>query len=108
MGITKKELFDKDINNIANFCKVLGHPARIAILKHLMKISGCCCTDLVEELGLAQATISQHLKILKDSNLIKGNIEGKSFCYCINSEKWENMKNVMSPFFNYNIINNCC
>ena len=70
MGITKKELFDRDINEIATIGKVLGHPAG-AILKHLMKIPGCCCTDLVEELGLAQATISQHLKILKDSNLIR-------------------------------------
>ena len=110
MGITKKDLFNKDTNAIANFGRVLGHPARVAILNHLIKISGCCCSDLVEELGLAQATISQHLKVLKDINLIKGSIEGKSFCYCINKDEWENMQQIFSDFFDFKMIinNKCC
>jgi len=64
MGISKTELFTKKQNELANVARVLGHPARIAILQHLVKINACICNDLVEELGLAQPTISQHLKEL--------------------------------------------
>ena len=83
MGISKTELFTKKQNELANIAKALGHPARIAILQHLVKINGCICNDLVEELGLAQPTISQHLKELKQIGLIQGSIEGTSICYCV-------------------------
>ena len=64
--------------------KALGHPARIAIVEHLMSVQTCICSDLVEELPLAQATISQHLKELKSAGIIKGTISGTSVCYCLN------------------------
>ncbi len=72
MGVTKTELFTKKQNELADIARALGHPARIAILQHLVKINGCICSDLVAELGLAQATISQHLKELKHAGLIQG------------------------------------
>ncbi len=99
MGISKTELFTKKQNEIANVARVLGHPARIAILQHLVKINGCICNDLVEELGLAQATISQHLKELKTAGLIQGTIEGTSVCYCIEPKAWEKYKKMFSEFF---------
>jgi ArsR family transcriptional regulator, arsenate/arsenite/antimonite-responsive transcriptional repressor len=110
MGITKTEKFTSEQNNLANIAKALGHPARIAIIEHLLKVQACICGDLVEEIGLAQATISQHLKELKNCGLIKGNIEGTSICYCINIDKWMEFKHVLSSFFNQNPIkmNDCC
>ena len=74
MGITKTEIFTEEQNQIAQMAKVLGHPARIAILQHLVQLDRCVCGELVEEIGLAQATISQHLRELKAVGLIKGNI----------------------------------
>ena len=95
-------------NEIALFSKVLGHPARVAILQHLFKINSCVCGDLVNEIGLAQPTISQHLKELKQLGLIKGSIEGTSVCYCIDNEKWSEMKSVMIEFLNQDLSNNKC
>lgn len=86
MGITKTNLFTQEQNQLANFAKVLGHPARIAIIQHLVKANTCINSDLVQELGLAQATISQHLRELKNVGIIQGTIEGTSMCYCINQK----------------------
>lgn len=86
MGITNTEQFTSEQNEIALIAKALGHPARIAIIQHLLKVDSCVCRDIVEELPLAQPTISQHLKELKNANLIQGTVEGTSVCYCI-SEK---------------------
>ncbi|WP_299016510.1 metalloregulator ArsR/SmtB family transcription factor [uncultured Polaribacter sp.] len=109
MGLTKTEKFTDLQNQIADFAKVFGHPARVAILEHLFQLNSCVCGDLVKEIGLAQPTISQHLKELKKLNLIKGNISGTSVCYCINSEKWTSMKTVMEQFLNQDLKNlNCC
>ena len=83
MGISKTENFTKAQNEIAILAKALGHPARIAIIEYLMKVDGCICGDIVNELPLAQPTVSQHLKELKNAGLIKGNIEGNAICYCI-------------------------
>ena len=80
MGVTKSEIFTVGQNEISSIAKVLGHPARIAILEHLFKIDSCICGDLVDEIGLAQPTISQHLKELKKIGLIKGNIEDTNTC----------------------------
>lgn len=88
MGITKTDLFTADQNELAQMAKAIGHPARIAILEHLLKMNACINSDLVNELGLAQATISQHLKELKSMGLIKGNVDGTSMNYCINKEVW--------------------
>ncbi len=109
MGLTKTEKFTKTQNSIASYAKVLGHPARVAILNHLFKIDSCICGDLVDEIGLAQATISQHLRELKQIGLIKGTIEGTSICYCIDTDNWKEMKNELSLFLNQdNTANNCC
>lgn len=79
--------------------KALAHPARIAILQELVKTNACVCGSLVEELGLAQPTISQHLKELKQVGLIQGTIEGTSVCYCINPKVWEQYRQFFNTFF---------
>ncbi len=109
MGITKTEIFSDEQNEISLFAKAFGHPARVAILQQLFKTDSCVCGDLVNEIGLAQPTISQHLKELKLLGLIKGNVEGTSVCYCINGEKWTKMKEVISQFLDQDIIKgDCC
>ncbi|MBC7653549.1 MAG: helix-turn-helix transcriptional regulator [Oligoflexus sp.] len=110
MGLAKTEMFTDEQNEISLFAKVFGHPARVSILQHLFKINSCICGDLVSEIGLAQPTISQHLKELKYLGLIKGNVEGTSVCYCINTENWTKMKETMLRFLNQDIskIENCC
>jgi len=108
MGLTKTELFTKSQNEIAAMAKAIAHPARIAILQHLVKINACICGDLVEELGLAQATISQHLKELKAVGLIQGNIEGTSVCYCINPKVWNQYRDVFAVFFRELPEAKCC
>lgn len=86
MGATKTEHFTDRQNQIATIAKALGHPARIAIIEHLMKVNECVCGDIVNELPLAQPTVSQHLKELKNAGIIKGSIEGNSICYCIDEK----------------------
>jgi DNA-binding transcriptional ArsR family regulator len=109
MGLAKTERFTDLQNQIALFAKVFGHPARVAILEHLFKIDTCICGDLVTEIGLAQPTISQHLKELKHLGLIKGNVEGTSVCYCINIENWTIMKKLMIQFLDQDIqSSDCC
>jgi len=110
MGLTKTEIFTDQQNTIALIAKAIGHPARVAILQHLIKINSCICGDLVEEIGLAQPTISQHLKELKNMGIIKGNIEGTSVCYCINEEKWVEIENLFTSFLSQkpNSAINCC
>ncbi len=109
MGLTKSEIFTEEQNKLASIAKVLGHPARIAILQHLFRIQSCVCGDLVDEIGLAQPTISQHLKELKNVNLIKGTIEGTSVCYCIDKENWNGIQTAMTEFLDlHNQTKNCC
>ena len=99
MGLTKSEIFTDKQNRLAMMMKALAHPARIAIIQHLVKINACVCGDLVDELGLAQATISQHLKELKNAGLIQGTIEGTSVCYCIEPKAWNLFKKELDAFF---------
>lgn len=87
MGKSKTELFSDHHNKLANWAKAIAHPARIAILEHLMNKGSCVCGDMVEELPLSQATVSQHLKAMKDAGIIKGTIEGSYRCYCLNVEE---------------------
>lgn len=109
MGLAKIEKFTDAQNEIALFGKAFGHPARVAILQHLFRTDSCICGDLVNEIGLAQPTISQHLKELKNLGLIKGNVEGTSVCYCINIENWTNMKRVMLHFLDQDVKQgDCC
>lgn len=99
MGVTKTNLFTAKQNDFAQAAKAFAHPARIAILQYLLKSNTCINGDLVQELGLAQATISQHLRELKQIGIIQGNIEGVSICYCINPEKWEEIKSSFNSLF---------
>ena len=110
MGLAKTEIFTDQQNKIALFAKAFGHPARVAILQQLFKTDTCYCGNLVDEIGLAQPTISQHLKELKLLGLIKGNVEGTSVCYCIDEKNWTEMKTVMQQFLNQDLVNkqDCC
>ncbi len=110
MGLTKSEIFTEEQNQVAALAKAFAHPARVAILQQIFKVNNCICGDLVEEIGLAQATISQHLRELKTIGLIKGNIEGTSFCYCIDKDNWNNMKSMILNFMDQGNNNgsDCC
>jgi len=107
MGITKTQIFNQQQNQMASIFKVLANPARIAILQYISKQESCICNDIVDEIGLAQPTISQHLKELKSIDLIKGEIEGKKVCYCINLKTWATIQNTLNIFFN-TTKSNCC
>lgn len=109
MGATKTEHFTDKQNAIATLCKALGHPARIAILEYLIKVGTCICGDIVNELPLAQPTISQHLKELKNAGLIKGTVEGTSICYCVDEKAILKMQDYFSKnTLKLNKKNNCC
>jgi len=111
MGLTKKELFTKEQNELAQLAKSLAHPARVAILQYLLKANSCINGDLVQELGLAQPTISQHLRELKEIGLIQGTIEGVTVNYCIHPKKWTERQALFEQFFNqYQYTNqaDCC
>lgn len=100
MGVTKTDLFTDVQNEIAIAAKAFAHPARVAIIQYLLKSNACINGDLVQELGLAQATISQHLRELKDIGIIQGTIEGSRISYCINPVRWAEIKGQFNEIFN--------
>ncbi|RZJ71651.1 MAG: transcriptional regulator [Flavobacterium sp.] len=110
MGITKTDLFTDAHNEIATIAKALGHPARVAILEYLLKVNECICGDIVNELPLAQPTVSQHLKELKNAGLIKGNVEGTAICYCIDELAIERLQSYFAGIASKLIENKnkCC
>ena len=108
MGITKTEGFTATQNKLAILAKAIGHPARIAIIEYLLKTESCICSDIVNELPLAQPTVSQHLKELKNAGLIKGNIEGTSICYCINEVGFNRLKSFFQNINEYLSTKECC
>ena len=109
MGATKTEHFTEQQNEIAIIAKALGHPARIAIIEYLLKVNACICGDIVNELPLAQPTVSQHLKELKNAGIIQGSIEGNAICYCINPETFKKLEHFISKVFTQmDIQNKCC
>lgn len=110
MGATKTEHFTDKQNAIATLAKAFGHPARVAIMEYLTKVDTCICGDIVNELPLAQPTVSQHLKELKNAGLIKGNIEGNAICYCIDEENIEKLKDHFTKISMKLTTkkNNCC
>ncbi|MCM4159421.1 winged helix-turn-helix transcriptional regulator [Antarcticibacterium flavum] len=111
MGVTKSDLFSETQNELALAAKAFAHPARIAIIEYLLKSSSCINGDLVNELGLAQATISQHLRELKEIGVIQGTIEGTRVNYCINPGRWEEIKEQFNKIFDQYMpppANNCC
>jgi DNA-binding transcriptional ArsR family regulator len=95
MGTSKTAVFSEEDNRIAELAKALAHPARIAILRVLVERKACICGDLVEELPLSQATVSQHLKELKRIGLIKGEIHPPRVCYCIDESGWAEARNAL-------------
>ncbi len=110
MGASKSDYFTQEQNYLALLFKALGHPARIAILQHILETKSCICGDLVEKFPLSQATISQHLKELKSANIIQGSIEGNAICYCLNPETLNKLSNVLSAFIEAEKCKetNCC
>ncbi len=109
MGATKTDQFTNRQNELATLSKALGHPARIAIIEFLLKTDACICGDIVNQLPLAQPTVSQHLKELKTAGLIKGTIEGNAICYCINDTIWYKYRGLLNFLFeNYELKNNKC
>jgi ArsR family transcriptional regulator len=107
MGLSKTEDFTKTQNEVANIAKALGHPARIAILQYLAEKKSCVCGDIVDELPLSQSTVSQHLKELKKVGLIKGEIEGPSVCYCIDSKALIKAKKLLGDLL-HGVQASCC
>jgi ArsR family transcriptional regulator len=110
MGITKTVDYSKQALEIARYAKALAHPARVAILQLLLKKQVCVCGDIVDELPIAQSTVSQHLKELKEAGLIKGNIDGVATCYCIDEKAWAKATALLSSFIGKQPIlqQSCC
>ncbi len=101
MKRTLKDIEYKDETlELARFAKALGHPTRIAILRHLESQSCCFTGDLVDVFPLAQSTISQHLKELKNAGLIQGELNPPKIKYCVNMENWNKAKKIFESFFN--------
>ena len=99
MGATRTELFSEEQNALAMAAKAFAHPARVAIIQYLLKINACINGDLVDELGLAQATISQHLRELKEIGIIQCRVEGTRVNYCLNPERWAEIKGQFNEIF---------
>jgi len=108
MGITKSEHFTDHQNELANVLKALGHPARVAIVEYLVQHKQCICGDIVSELPLSQATISQHLRELKQVGIIQGNIEGNSICYCLNPQVLQQITKFLNVAIESVRENKCC
>jgi len=98
MAHPKSTDYEPDEIALARFAKALGHPARIAIMKHLASMEDCCFTDILNELPIAQSTVSQHLSELKDSGLIQGSIEPPKVKYCVNKENWKTAQTLFYQF----------
>lgn len=107
MGASRVDIYNNEINEIAEMAKVFAHPARVAILQYISNQDACICNDIVDEIGLAQATVSQHLKVINKAGLLKGNFQGKSICYCINLERFQKFQTMFNTFFN-KTTSNCC
>ena len=108
MDVNKKDIFNDKQQEIAELAKALSNPVRIAILEYIIASESCICGEIVSEIGLAQATISQHLKALKKVGIIQGNISGTKTCYCINDKRWTEIQEILASFFkNYPVLK-CC
>jgi len=107
MGASKSEFFSEQQNELASLFKAISHPARVAIIEYLLKVDSCICGDIVNELPLAQPTVSQHLKELKNVGIIKGNIDGTAICYCLNPETMKKLESYFSVISN-ELKSKCC
>jgi DNA-binding transcriptional ArsR family regulator len=107
MGVSKSDFFSVEQNEMAILFKAMSHPARVAIVNYLLSVDACICGDIVKELPLAQPTISQHLRELKNANIIKGTIDGTAICYCINVETIQKVEKYFSSI-TIQLKNKCC
>lgn len=107
MAFAKNTEFPKEEIQFADWCKALSHPARVSIIKTLMARKECICGDLVLDLPLSQSTVSQHLKALKESGLIQGEVEGAKSKYCINKKNMKIFMKMMGTF-QETIREGCC
>jgi ArsR family transcriptional regulator, arsenate/arsenite/antimonite-responsive transcriptional repressor len=93
---TVKLKVDPTAEEFANLAWAIAHPARVQIVKLLIGRETCVCGEIVAALPLAQSTVSQHLKILKESGLIQGEVDGPKVCYCINPKQLQRLKDLVS------------
>jgi ArsR family transcriptional regulator, arsenate/arsenite/antimonite-responsive transcriptional repressor len=100
MAFSKTELFHEDLQVFAGYYKALSHPARLAILRYLADTKTCITGDIADELPLSRTTVNQHLRELKDAGLITGTTEGVKTCYCINENKFNELKTASEKFLN--------
>lgn len=109
MGVTKTETYEQVKVDFAHMLKAIGHPARLAIIEAILETKACVCGDLVKELPLSQATVSQHLKALKEAGIIQGTIEGTSVCYCINPDNFTSLVDFLNELKSLlPNANSCC
>ena len=108
MGATKSNAFTAEQNRIAELAKSLAHPARVAIIQHLLKTNSCVCGEIVDAVPLSQSTVSQHLKEMKKAGIITGSVEAPKVCYCINPEVWSELKTVFGGLLEQYCAENCC
>lgn len=110
MAVNKKHAFAESEIALAELAKALSHPARIAILTVLARRQTCICGEIVEVLPLAQSTVSQHLKELKEAGLVKGTVDGPRSCYCINTERLQEFREMFNRLMGdmETDMNNCC
>ena len=107
MGASKTDFFTKEQNDLAVLFKAMSHPARIAIIQYLLHVDSCICGDIVNELPLAQPTVSQHLKELKNAGIIQGNVDGTAICYCLNLETMQKIHHYFGEI-SQKLENKCC
>lgn len=110
MGASKSDHFSSRHNRLAAIAKALSHPARVAILERVLQSDSCICGDIVNDLPLAQPTISQHLKEMKNAGLIKGRISGNAICYCADFETLQELSLFFKEMMNKSSqqASNCC
>lgn len=108
MAATKTEHFTNEQLRLAELFKALAHPARIAIMEFLMRKGECVCGDIVSELPLAQSTVSQHLKVLKEAGLVVGEVDGVYSCYCANKAYCCTVMEQMEAFMKTLSKDGCC
>ncbi len=107
MGATNLSIHNPEQIEMATFAKVFAHPARVAILQYIAAQDSCICGDIVDKVGLSQSTISQHLQVINNAGLLKGTFKGKSICYCLNVEKFQQMQTLFNAYFN-KTVESCC
>jgi len=107
MGASNLNIHSQEQRDIAAVAKVFAHPARVAILQYISSQDACICGDIVDKIGLSQATISQHLQVIKSAGLLKGSFEGKSICYCLDVDRFKELQKLFNNYFNQ-AVNTCC